>query len=131
MYKPVDNFRSKIGSLADEHGNLKYPQLCVLVQGILSFSHGNACPEQRFLISKQLSQSHEYVMIEKSIASLRLLKDELIRADGVLKIPCTIELINSVVNARTKYFANMELQKLTVDKAKQQKMLRVELQEVD
>ena len=57
--------------------------------------------------------------------------DELIRADGVLKIPCTIELINSVVNARTTYFADMELQKLTVDKAKQQKILRVELQEVD
>ena len=70
-------------------------------------------------------------MREKSIVSLRLLKYELIRAGGVLKLLCTIELINSVKNAQIKYFADMELQKLTVDKEKQQKMLRVESQEVD
>ena len=70
-------------------------------------------------------------MKEKSIVSLRLLKDELLRADKVLKFSCTIELINSVKNARVKYFADMELQKLTVEKEKQQKMLRVESQEVD
>ena len=39
--------------------------------------------------------------------------------------------MNSVKNARVKYFADMELQKLTVEKEKQQKMLRVESQEVD
>ena len=70
-------------------------------------------------------------MSKKSIVSLRLLTYELIRAGGVLKFPCTIELINSVKNARVKYFADMELQKLTVEKEKQQKMLRVESQEVD
>ena len=70
-------------------------------------------------------------MKENFIVSLRLLKDELIRAGGDLKFPCTIELINSVKNAPVKYFADMELQKLTVEKEKQQKMLLVESQEVD
>ena len=65
-------------------------------------------------------------MKEKSFVSLQLLKDELIGAGGVLKFPCAIKLINSVKNARVKYFADMELQKLTVKKKKQQKMLRVE-----
>ena len=76
-------------------------------------------------------QSHGYVLEEKSIVSLQLLQDELIRAGGVLKFPCTIELINSVKNSRVKYFADMELQKLTVEKEKQQKMLRVESQEIN
>ena len=59
-------------------------------------------------------------MKEKSIASLLLIKDELIRAGRVLKFLCTIELINFIKNARAKYFADMELQKLTVEKEKQQ-----------
>ena len=42
-----------------------------------------------------------------------------------------MELIDSVKNARVKYFADMELQKLTVEQEKQQKMLRVESIEVD
>ena len=62
---------------------------------------------------------------------LRLLKDELIRASKVLKFPYTVKLIDFVKNALVKYFADMELQKLTVEKEKQQKMLRVESQEVD
>ena len=70
-------------------------------------------------------------MKEKSIVSLQLLKDELIRAGGVLKFPCTIELINCIKNAPVKNFADIELQKLTVEKEKQQKILRVESQEVD
>ena len=64
LCKRVDNFWSKIGSLTDEHGNLKYPKLYALVQAILSLSHGNAYPEQGFLINKQLLQSHGYVVKE-------------------------------------------------------------------
>ena len=70
-------------------------------------------------------------MKEKLIISLQLLKNKLIRAGGVLKFLCTIELINFIKNARVKYFADVELQKLTVEKEKQQKMLQVESQEVD
>ena len=54
----VDNFWSKIGSLADEHGNLKYPKLYALVQAILFPSHGNAYSKHGFLINKQLLQSY-------------------------------------------------------------------------
>ena len=129
--KRDDNFWSKIGSLTDELGNLEYPKLYALVQAILSLSYGNAYPDQGFSIDKQLLQSHGLVIKEKSIVSLQLLKDELIRAGGVLKFLCTMELINSVKNACVKYFADMELQKLTVEQEKQQKMLRVQSQEVD
>ena len=115
--------------MTDDHGNLKYPKLYALVQAILSLSYGNAYTEQGFSINKQLLQSHGYVMKEKSIVLLRLF--ELLKAGGVLKFPCTIELINSIKNAVVKYFVDTELQKLTVEKEKQQKMLRVESHEFD
>ena len=112
-------------------GMIIQPKLYALFQAILSLSHGNAYPERGFSVNKQLLQSHGYIMKEKSIVSLQLLKDELIRAGGVLKFPCTIELINFIKNAPVKYFADIELQKLTVEKEKRQKILRVESQEVD
>ena len=68
VYERVDNFWSKIGSLAGEHGNLKYPLLYALVQAILSLSHRNAYAKRGYLINKQFLQSHGYVMKEKSIA---------------------------------------------------------------
>ena len=61
-------------------------------------------------------ESHGYVMKEKSIASLRLLKDELHRIGGALKFPCTVKLIQTVKGARAKYFADMEQQKLDAEK---------------
>ena len=72
----IDNFWSKIGSLTDEHGIFKYPKLYALVQARLSLSHENAYPERGFLINKQLLQSHGYVMKEKTIVLLRLLKNQ-------------------------------------------------------
>ena len=78
LCKQSDNFWSKIDSLTDELGILKYPKLYALIQARLFLSHGNAYLEQGFLINKQLLQSHGYVMKEKSIVSLRLLEDELI-----------------------------------------------------
>ena len=65
LCKRVDSFWSKIGSLTDKHGNLKYPKLYALVHAILSLDHGNAFPERGFLINKQLLQSHGHVMKEK------------------------------------------------------------------
>ena len=105
-----------MGSLQNDHGVLKYPQLYALVKTVLSLSHGNACPERGFSINKQMLESHGYVMKEKSIASLRLLKDELHRIGGALKFPCTVELIQTVKGARAKYFADMEQQKLDAEK---------------
>ena len=67
-------------------------------------------------------ESHGYVMKEKSIASLRLLKDELHRIGGALKFPCTVELIQTVKDARAKYFADMEQQKLDAEKKKEEKI---------
>ena len=43
--KRIDYFWAKVGSLQNDHGVLKYPQLYALVKTVLSLSHGNACPE--------------------------------------------------------------------------------------
>ena len=49
------------------------------------------------------------------ILATPMLKDELIGVGEDLKFPYIIELINSVKNARVKYFADMELQIAEVD----------------
>ena len=126
-YKRVDNFWSKIGFLTDENGNLKYPQLYALSQGYCPLAMEMLILNEDFRL---ISSFCKCVMKEKSIVSLRLFKDKLIRASGVLNFSCTIELINSVKNAQAQYFEDMELQKLTVEQKKKQKMLRVESQEV-
>ena len=120
--KRIDYFWAKVGSLQNGHGVLKYPQLYALVKTVLSLSHGNACPERGFSINKQMLESHGYVMKEKSIASLRLLKDELHQIGGALKFPCTVELIQTVKGERAKYFADMEQQKLDAEKKKEEKI---------
>ena len=100
-----------------------------LVQSVLSFSYGNAYPEQGLSVNKQLMNSYGYVMGEKSIVSLRLIKDELHRVGGILKFPCTLELINSVKGAPAKYFASMEQKELALEKKITKKMLQQQAKE--
>ena len=123
-YKRIDHFWSKIGALQNEHGVVKYPQLFSLIRIVLSLSHGNACPEQGFSINKQLIESHGYATGSKTIASLRMIKDELYRVGGVLNLPLTVELFHSVKSARAKYFADMEQEKLAAETAKKQELLK-------
>ena len=86
------------------------------VLGLESVCPRKGCPwpwPRIFFVSLALASSlvpstPPLVIKEKSIVLLRLVKDELIRAGGVRKFPCTIELINSVKYSRAKYFADME-----------------------
>ena len=103
---------------------MKYPQLFSLIRIVLSFSHGNAYPERGFSINKQLMESHGYATGSKTIASLRMVKDELFRVGSVLNLPLTVELFHSVKSARAKYFADMEQEKLAAETVKKQKLLK-------
>ena len=60
-------------------------------------------------------------MKEKAKVSLRLVEDELHRVGGVLKFPCTVQVIAAVKSARGKYFADVEQQRLAAEKRKSKK----------
>ena len=68
--------------------------------------------------------SHRYVMNEKAIVFLQLVKDELYRVGGVLNFSCTAQVIAAVKSGRAKYFADMEQQRSAAEKKKKQEILQ-------
>ena len=104
--KRIDDFWSKIGSLRDEMGSLKYPQLYALMRCVLSLSHGNSTPERGFSINKLILQVHGTSTYETTLTALRFVKDELHRVGGELKFPITRELIKDVSSSHAKYEAD-------------------------
>ena len=122
-YQRIDYFWSEVCALSNENGIAKYLQLFALVKFVFFRNHGNASLKREFSDDKQLMSSHEHVMKEKAIVSLRLVKDELNRVSGVFKFPCTAPVIAAVKGACGKYFADVEQQRLAAEKEKKQEVL--------
>ena len=73
-YKRIDHYWRNIGELKDDEGALKYPQLYMLAQCILSLSHGNAVPDPRFSINGKILNANGYSVSEETIITLRICK---------------------------------------------------------
>ena len=110
-YKRIDHFWSKVGSLTDDNGCLKYTQLFCLIKCVLSLSHGNSVPERGFSINKLLLESHGYTLQGDTIEALRLVRDEIICVGGVMQFPITKKLIAEAKCARTRYQAHLSSQR--------------------
>ena len=61
-----------VGTVCDEAGNLKFPQLLALVKCVLFLSHGNSSPERGFSINKNFIEAHSTNLKEDTIVALRL-----------------------------------------------------------
>ena len=110
-YKRIDHFWSKVGSLTDDNGCLKYTQLFCLIKCVLSLSHGNSVPERGFSINKLLLERHGYTLQGDTIEALRLVRDEIICVGGVMQFPITKKLIAEAKCARTRYQAHLSSQR--------------------
>lgn len=108
---PIDEYWHKIGSLTNDDGSSKYPQLFALVKCCLSLSHGNATPERGFSVNKNILESHGSSLSEGCLVALRRIKDSIINHGGSLNIPITQELLKSVENAYFNYSAYVEAKK--------------------
>ena len=60
--------------MKDASGQLNYPQLFALIKRVLSISHGNSIPEQRFSINKYLLSVHGTSTSNETIIALHLEK---------------------------------------------------------
>ena len=76
-----------IGSLKDDAGNPKHPHLFSLVRCVLSISHGNSVPERGFSYNKYLLSLHGGSTSDETIIALRLVKDSLLLAGGIMNFP--------------------------------------------
>ncbi|XP_065643869.1 uncharacterized protein LOC136075251 [Hydra vulgaris] len=132
-YKRIDNYWSQVGTICDEAGNLKFPQLLALVKCVLTFSHGNSSPERGFSINKNFIEGHSTNLKEDTIVALRLVKDELNQVGGVMNFPVTSNLIKCCKESHQRYEVYLaeqtKLVKAESEKVKQTELLTKSLQQ--
>ena len=107
----IDHYWRKIGKILSDDGLQKYTHLICLVKCILSLSHGNSTPGRGFSINKYILEVHGNSTSEKTLESLRFVKDDVCRVGEVANFPISGKLISSVKNAHSKYVADLEMQK--------------------
>ena len=73
----IDDFRKSVGSMMNDDGNLKYPQLFALAKAVLPISHGNVVPERGFSLNKYMLSIYGNNLDDEFIVALRIFKDEL------------------------------------------------------
>jgi hypothetical protein len=107
----IDEYWEEVSRITDEFGKLKYKYLSTLAKCVLSLSHGNAVPESGFSLNKSIMDVHGCSLDNKTLVSLRTIKDACIREGGFLNIKITNSLIQSVKGAYQKYNAALEEKK--------------------
>ena len=68
----------KIGTIKNDSGQLKYPQLSSLAKFVLSIGHRNSVPEKVFSIKKHLLDIHRNSTKGNTIIALRMVKDHML-----------------------------------------------------
>ncbi|XP_066933369.1 uncharacterized protein [Clytia hemisphaerica] len=112
-FKRIDHYWRFVGQLTGDDGKPKYPHLYALVKCILCLSHGNAIPERGFSINKRIIEAH--------------VKDAIARAGGVLKVPITRSLLQSVKEAHARSVIEQQLRKEKEEISEKQKAEREKL----
>ena len=69
-YKRIGHYWRNIGELKDDEGALKYHQLYMLTQFILSLSYDNAVPDCGFSINGKILDAHGYSISEETIIAV-------------------------------------------------------------
>ena len=100
----IDDLRKSVGSMMNDDGNLKYPQLFALPKALLSISHGNVVPERGFSLNKYMLSIHGNNLEVENIISLRIVKDELCLRGGLKNVKITKQLLRSVHPAHAGTF---------------------------
>ena len=99
----IDDFRKSVGSMMNDDGNLKYPQLFALPKAVLSISHGNVVPERGFSLNKYMLSIHGNNLEDDTFVVLQIAKDELCLRGGLEDVEITKEFFRSVQDAHGSY----------------------------
>ena len=113
-FRRIDEFWMDVVKITDESsGNHKYSKLCKLVLScLLILPHGNSDPERGFSINKHVLQVHGTSLKEDTIVALPLVKDQIIKHNGIMNIKITKDLLKSCQDASKWYKTLLEAQKL-------------------
>lgn len=110
----IDHYWNNVGSICDEEGKPKFPNLCIFAKCCVStLSHGNADPERGFSITNQQLDLHSDNLSENMLVAIRTIKDYLIQNGGLSGFEITVDLITRCQNSHAQYLIHeAEMQKL-------------------
>ena len=86
--------------------------------------HGNADPESSFSLNKNLFAVHDFSIKEETLETIRMVKDFIIRNNGVMNIEISKDLIEHTKVSRTGYQCYLNEQRKTHNEEKSRKKLR-------
>lgn len=106
---------------------MKYDTLAKLSLCILALPHGNADPERGFSLNKNILAVHGYSIKEETLEAIRLVKDFIIRKNGVMNIEINRDLIEHCKDSHTRYQCYLNEQR----KIQKEEECRKKLQEAE
>ena len=86
--------------------------------------HSNADPERGFSLNKNLFAVHDFSIKEETLEAIRMVKDFIIRNDGVMNIEISKDLIEHCKVSRTGYQCYLNEQRKIHEEEKSRKKLR-------
>ena len=111
-FRRIDDYWLDVSKMCDEStGKPKYLNLWKLIQCILVLPHGNTDPERGFSINKYVLQVHGLQIKEDTIEAVRLVKEQIIKRNGIMDVPITKDLLKSCQSASQKYNVYLEAKK--------------------
>ncbi|XP_063736841.1 uncharacterized protein LOC134862726 isoform X2 [Eleginops maclovinus] len=85
-----------------------YPDLWAFCKTLLLLSHGQASVERGFSVNKEIETEN---MQEETLVAHRLVYDYVAIHGGVTKVPLTLDLMKSVMAARSRYRVHLDEQR--------------------
>ena len=113
-------------------GEKKYQHLSYVAKAALTLSHSNASPERGFSVNNAVVMTDRGSLSERSIVTVRVVKEAVRVFGSCTKVPITKDLIHSVRHAHSEYalfLENERKQALVEEKKKKEEAaeaLRVE-----
>ena len=105
---------------------MKYNTIAKLSLCVLLLPHGNADPERGFSLNKNVLAVHGFSIKEETLEAIRMVKDFIIRNNGVMNIEISKDLIEHCKVSHTRYQCYLNEQRKIHEEEKSRKKLREE-----
>ena len=112
----VSNYWTQALAQTDIKGKPKFQHLAKVVRCILVFAHGNADVERGFSENSYVVTENRAQLSEKSVTSLRYVKDVVKHYGDIRRVPITKNLIKAVAGSHRQYTLRLEQERAEEEK---------------
>jgi len=97
-----------VSNMVDTVGEKKYQHLSYVAKAALTLSHSNASPERGFSVNNALVTTDRGSLSERSIVTVRVVKEAVRVFGSCTEVPITKDLIHAVRHAHSEYALFLE-----------------------